>query len=127
MQDPVADMLTRIRNGYMSRLSSVKIPYSKLKMELARVLSSQGLVGEVKEDDKRREMVVELKYDAGQPAIEHIKRVSKPGLRVYQKSKKLRRVRGGLGLLVVSTSKGLMTGDEARKNKLGGEVVAEVW
>lgn len=127
MQDPIADMLTRIRNAYASHLATTSVPYSKVKEELAKLLKGRGLVSEVKIDKDEFKIDLALKYENGQPAVNHIRRISRPGLRVYHKSKSIRRIRGGLGLVVISTSKGLMTGDEARKNKLGGEVIAEVW
>jgi len=127
MTDPIADMLTRIRNGYMARLAQVVIPYSNLKLQLGKLLSAKGWVGEISSDKEQRNITVILKYETGQPVLEHIKRISRPGLRIYKRSQDLRKVRGGLGLLVISTSHGLMTGEEARKSKLGGEVIAEVW
>ena len=125
MFDPIADMLTRIRNAYASRLAEVTVPYSRVKEDLSKLLSRQGLVGEVKKNGFK--IRITLNYADGNPAISSIKRVSKPGLRIYQKSRDIRRVRGGLGLVVISTSKGLKTGDEARKEHLGGEVIAEVY
>lgn len=127
MTDHVSDMLTRIRNAYAARLTEVTIPYSKMKLELAKLLSAKGVLGEVKADEKNYKIVVTLTYSGVTPALEHIGRISKPGLRVYGKARNIRRVRSGLGFVIISTSKGLMTGDEARKNKLGGEVIAEVW
>ncbi len=127
MQDPIADMLTRIRNGYLSHLSEVTVPFSKIKLELAKLLSKQGVVGAVREDKDGRSFVVELSYANGEPKVSHIKRVSKPGIRIYRKAKELRPVRRGLGLVVVSTSQGLMTDADARKKSMGGEVLVEVW
>lgn len=123
--DPLSDMLTRIRNAYAGRLTSTSAPYSKIKLEVARLLSRRGFVGEVTSDD--REIKISLKYDHDVPAIESISRVSRPGLRVYRRAEDFKRVRGGLGFLVVSTSQGLMTGDDARKKRIGGEVLAEVY
>lgn len=125
MNDPIADMLTRIRNAYAAKLGEVSVPYSRVKEDLAKLLSRQGRVGEVKKDGFK--IKITLNYASGEPAISSIKRISKPGLRVYRKSRDIRRVRSGLGLIVLSTSRGLKTGDEARKEKLGGEVIAEVW
>ena len=117
MTDPIADMLTRIRNGYMARLATVAIPYSKIKLELAELLKNQGLIGEVSSKEAERLITVDLKYISDKPAMIHLRRVSKPGLRVYSQANKIRRVRGGLGLVIVSTSQGLMTGSDARKRK----------
>lgn len=127
MSDPIADMLTRIRNAYASKLSETSIPYSKVKVELAELLSRKGLVGGVKVNKDKYEITVSLLYRDGTPAITYLKRISRPGLRVYKKIAKVRPVRSGLGMVVISTSKGLMTGEEAKKAKLGGEVLAEVW
>ncbi len=127
MHDPIADMLTRIRNAYMSRLTSTSVPYSKVKVELAKLLQTRGMVGEVSVDDATHLITIALKYDQGEPSIIHLKRVSRPGLRVYDQAKNFRKVRSGLGMMVISTSKGLMSGEQARKSKLGGEVIAEVW
>lgn len=127
MQDPIADMLTRIRNGYLSHLSEVTVPFSKIKLELAKVLSAKGVIGKVRAEKDGRSFVVELRYDDGQPKVSHIKRISKPGIRIYRKAKEIRPVRRGLGLTVISTSQGLMTDAEARKKSMGGEVLVEVW
>lgn len=127
MTDPIADMLTRIRNAYASRLLETSIPYSKVKVELAELLSRRKLIGKVTVNKDKYEIVVGLLYQDGVPALLHLKRISKPGLRVYKKISQVRRVRSGLGTVVISTSQGLMTGEEARKAKMGGEVLAEVW
>lgn len=127
MQDPIADMLTRIRNAYMARLASTVVPYSKIKLELAKLLSKRGFVGRVTYADGSREFKIALNYNGDKPALEHVKRISSPGVRVYIKSQNLRRVRSGLGVTLISTSKGIMTGDEAKAKKLGGEVIAEAW
>lgn len=127
MTDPIADMLTRIRNAYASRLLETSIPYSKVKVELAELLSRRKLIGKVTVNKDKYEIIVGLLYQDGVPALLHLKRISKPGLRVYKKISQVRRVRSGLGTVVISTSQGLMTGEEARKAKMGGEVLAEVW
>lgn len=127
MNDSIADLLTRIRNGYASNLAEVTVPYSRMKEELAKLLSSRGLVARVAADKEKRSIKIGLSYIDGRPAVTSIKRVSKPGLRVYEKARNIRRVRRGLGTLIISTSKGLMVGEDARKNRLGGEVVAEVY
>ena len=128
--DPIADMLTRIRNAGMAGHPSVEMPSSKFKLELAKVLKSEGYIAEylVKEVEKFKILFVTLKYnEAGKPLISKLKRVSKPGLRIYMKSKKLPKVLGGLGVAIVSTSKGLLTDRRARKENVGGEILCYVW
>jgi small subunit ribosomal protein S8 len=127
MSDPIADMLTRIRNGYLAGLSSVEVPTSRLKRELAELLSREGWIGKVEGKKEARTFTINLRYQSGLPAAEHIRRISKPGLRVYRKTSELKPIRRGFGLIVLSTSKGLMTGTNARKNKMGGEVLVEIW
>ncbi len=128
MSDPIADMLTRIRNGQQAGKASVRLPASKKKMAIARVLKDEGYIADVSlvEQDGKPTMEITLKYHQGQPVIEMIKRVSRPGLRVYKGKEELPKVRGGLGIAIVSTSKGLMTDREARKQGHGGEVIAFV-
>ena len=128
MSDPIADMLTRIRNGQQAGKASVRLPASKKKMAIARVLKDEGYIADVSlgEENGKPTMEIMLKYHQGQPVIEMIKRVSRPGLRVYKGKEELPRVRGGLGIAIVSTSKGLMTDREARKQGHGGEVIAFV-
>lgn len=128
--DPIADMLTRIRNANMVSHSDVEMPSSKLKVELAKLLKSEGYITdfEEKENGKFKTLRVVLKYDAAnKPVIENLKRVSKPGLRVYLKSKHLPKILDGAGVAIVSTSKGLLTDRKARKEKVGGEVLCYVW
>jgi len=132
MTDPVADMLTRIRNANVAMHDEVKMPSSKLKESLAQLLVSEGYIGgfEVRDNPDRpdRSLVIELKYSPQRErVISGIQRVSKPGLRVYSKSTEIPRVLGGLGIAVLSTSHGLMTDREARKRKVGGEVLCHVW
>ena len=130
MTDPIADMLTRIRNASTVSHETVDIPASKLKVELARVLKEEGFIADyaVKEEGKFKSLVIELKYDEhGKPVITNLQRVSKPGLRTYCKAKNLPQVFGGLGIAIVSTSKGLLTDRKARKEKLGGEILCNVW
>ena len=124
--DPISDMLTRIRNAYMARLDTVEIPASKLKVALALLLSSLGYVGKVGEVVNRR-FAVGLKYSAGEPAVTSIKRISKPGLRRYAGVKEIAKLRQGLGFLILSTPKGLKTHVEARKEGVGGELICKVW
>ena len=128
--DPIADMLTRIRNANHVKHASVEIPASNMKKALAEILLSEGFIKgfEVVEDDKQGVIKVDLKYGANKErVITGLKRISKPGLRVYAKSTELPRVLGGLGIAVISTSKGIMTDKEARKQAVGGEVVCYVW
>jgi small subunit ribosomal protein S8 len=130
MTDPIADMLTRIRNGIQSHHERVEIPASKLKVEVARILKSEGFISNYKmvENDGRPSLRVYLKYSAeGEPVIHGIERISRPGRRVYRAKTELPRVLGGLGLSIVSTSKGVMSGSEALKSGVGGEVLCQVW
>ena len=128
--DPIADMLTRIRNANIVSHEDVEMPSSKLKVELAKVLKEEGYITDYteKEVGKFKVLSITLKYDeAHKPVISNLKRVSKTGLRVYSKSKDLPQVFGGLGIAIISTSKGLMTDRKARKENLGGEVICYVW
>ena len=130
MTDPIADMLTRIRNANMVHHETVKIPASKLKIELAKLLKSEGFITdyEVKEEGKFKVIVITLKYDANKkPVISKLERVSRPGLRTYHKAKTLPKVLGGLGVAIVSTSKGLLTDRKARKENVGGEVLCYIY
>jgi small subunit ribosomal protein S8 len=128
MQDPVADMLTRIRNGQAAGKASVRIPASKLKKAIAAVLKDEGYIQDfaVAENGGKPEMTVDLKYFQGEPVIDSIQRVSRPGLRIYRGKDDLPKVRGGLGIAIISTSQGLMSDRAARKAGQGGEVVAFV-
>ena len=128
MSDPVADMLTRIRNGQMAGHSKVNMPSSKLKVALAKVLTDEGFIStfSIKEDEGKAELSVDLKYFDGKPVIDMIKRVSRPGLRVYKNKDELPNVIGGLGIAVISTSKGIMTDRDARQAGVGGEVICYV-
>ena len=131
MTDPVADMLTRLRNANTAMLDDVRIPSSKLKKALAELLREEGYINEFHEeetDKPYKTLVVELKYSPDRErVISGLKRVSKPGLRVYSKSSEVPRVLGGLGIAVLSTSQGLMTDREARKRRVGGEILCHVW
>ena len=129
MQDPLADMLTRIRNAQMAQMASVSMPASKLKLAVANVLREEGYVknaGE-REIDGKRELTIELKYFDGRAVIEDIKRVSRPGLRNYVNKDDLPTVCGGLGIAIVSTSRGVMTDRAARAAGVGGEVLCTVF
>ena len=127
--DPIADLLTRIRNANMVNHAQVEIPSSKLKVELVKILKEEGYIQdyEIKEKDGFKVIVVELKYISNKPVIRGLQRVSTPGLRSYSKAKNLPRVFGGMGVAIVSTSKGLMTDKLARKENIGGEVLCYVW
>jgi small subunit ribosomal protein S8 len=128
--DPIADMLTRIRNGAQASHPSVDVPSSKLKVALAKVLKEEGYIEdyEVKQVRKFNVITITLKYDSkNKPVITKLVRVSKPGLKTYSKAKNLQKVLGGLGVAVVSTSKGLMTDRKARKENIGGEVLCYVY
>ena len=129
ISDPIADTLTRIRNANMVKHESVSMPHSNLKEELIKVLQKEGYVEgyTVEEKDGFKFINVTLKYLNGQSVITGLQRVSKPGLRVYSKAKNMPRVFDGMGIAVISTSKGLMTEKAARANKLGGEVLCYVW
>ena len=130
MTDPIADMLTRLRNGNTARHSTVEIPASRMKIEIARLLTDQGYVTsyETKEGEHGKVIVVELKYGKNRErVISGIKRVSKPGRRVYANKEALPKVLGGLGTAIISTSRGLVTSAEARKLGLGGEVICFIW
>ena len=127
--DPIADLLTRIRNANMVNHASVEIPASKLKVELVKLLKEEGYIANYKLVDKDAFKVinVELKYIGNKPVIRGLQRVSTPGLRAYSKAKNLPRVFGGLGVAIVSTSNGLMTDKAARKDNIGGEILCYVW
>lgn len=130
MTDPIADMLTRIRNANMVRHESLEVPASNIKREIAEILKREGFIRdmEVIDDNKQGIIRIFLKYGPKQErVITGLKRISKPGLRVYAKSQEIPRVLGGLGIAIVSTSKGLMTDKDARKQQVGGEVLAYVW
>jgi len=130
MSDTISDMLTRIRNGLMAQKPEVVLPYSKFKHNLAKVLQGEGWLAQVdvKEVDGFKTLSLILKYDTkGQPTITGIKRVSKPGQRIYSNRTQIPKSLGGLGTTIISTSKGLMTDKEARKQKVGGEVVCQIW
>jgi small subunit ribosomal protein S8 len=125
--DPVADMLTRVRNAAGARHDSVSVPASRTKVQIARILKAEGFIGGF-EQPSARELVLKMKYIGGKvPAVSGLRRISKPGLRVYARKTEMPRVLGGLGIAIVSTSSGLMTGREAERKGLGGEVLAYVW
>ena len=124
--DPIADMLTRIRNANQMRYKEVEVPASKMKLEIARILKDEGFISDYTNKDSM--IVLSLKYgEKKERVITGLKRISKPGLRVYVKAEELPSVLNGLGIAIVSTSKGVMTDKEARKLSLGGEVLAYIW
>ena len=127
MQDPIADMLTRIRNGQAAAKVSVAMPSSKQKVAIAKLLKEEGYIAGYKvSGDVKAELEVELKYFQGKPVVELIQRVSRPGLRIYKKRGELPKIMNGLGIAVVSTSKGVMTDRAARKAGMGGEIICYV-
>lgn len=127
MSDPIADMLTRIRNGQQAEKANVTMPSSKQKVAIAKLLESEGYVGSISvEEGVKPELTIELKYYKGKPVIETLKRVSRPGLRIFRGKDELPQVNGGLGVAVISTSKGLMTERAAKAAGEGGEVVCFV-
>lgn len=126
--DVIADMLTRIRNANQRWHKDVLIPGSKIKLEIAKILKDEGFIEEFKEDkDFKKNITITLKYKGKNRAIKGLKRISKPGLRVYSQAINIPQVLNGLGIAIVSTSKGIMTDKEARHQKAGGEVLAFVW
>ena len=129
MTDPLGDLLTRIRNGQQARKDSVLTPASKLRTHVLDVLQREGYIRGYTEEELagQRGLRIELKYFEGQPAIQHLARVSKPGRRVYSGSRELPRVRNGLGMTIVSTPRGVLSDAEAREQNVGGEVLAEVF
>ena len=129
LQDPIADCLTRIRNGLMRGKTHVEVPFSKLKYELISVLVSEGYLKSCKESesDSSKQISVELKYFNEMPVIKEIKRISKPGRRVYSRATSIPKVMNGLGLAILSTPKGVMSDTEARKNNIGGEIICKVF
>ena len=129
MTDPLGDMLTRIRNGQQARKDSIVTPASNLRVRVLDVLQREGYIRGYSDDasGKHPQLRIELKYFEGQPAIQHVARVSKPGRRVYSGSKELPRIRNGLGITIVSTPRGVLSDAEARDQNVGGEVLAEVF
>ena len=128
MQDPVADMLTRIRNAQAMGIKTITMPYSNVKNDMLKVLQDEGYVGqyEVISNGNKKDISVELKYFQGRPVIDSIKRISKPSLRVYRGCNDLPTVRGGFGIVIVSTPKGVMSDRAARAQQVGGEVLCTV-
>jgi len=131
MSDPIADMLARIKNAYTANMDTVLIPFSKFKADIANILDEEGYIRshEIKKDEGIQGVIkVHLKYNKnGNCAISGLKRISKPGLRVYAEKDKIPKVMGGLGVVMVSTSKGVLTGSKAKESGIGGEVICSVW
>ena len=124
--DPIGDMITRIRNGQMRMLTNVKIPSSKFRVKILDVLKQEGYISGYKiisDSQNKGILTVDLKYDNGSPVIKEIKRISKPGRRIYAKASSIPKIQNGLGLAIVSTSKGIMTDNDARNQNIGGEII----
>ena len=129
MTDPIADLLTRIRNAQVAKHKTVDVPASKMKVAIVTILKDEGFIVDFTEHQEgpRNFLKIQLKYVGRVPVVSGLKRISKPGLRVYARKTEIPRVLGGLGLVIVSTSQGIMTGAQAHKAQLGGEVLAYVW
>lgn len=129
MTDPIADFLTRLRNAIKARHVIAEVPASKMKIDIARILKQQNFIDsyEVIEDNKQGILRIKLKYVQSRCAISGLKRISKPGLRIYKDAKSIDRVLNGLGIAIISTSKGLKTDKEARNENIGGEVICHIW
>lgn len=129
LSDPIADYLARIRNAISAKHEKVDIPASRLKLEITKILKEEGFIQnfKVQEDNKQGVIRIFLKYTEGTPVITGLKQVSKPGRRMYATKDAVPKVIGGLGVSIVSTSKGIMTGEQSRKNGIGGEILCEVW
>ncbi|MGH2442008.1 MAG: 30S ribosomal protein S8 [Chloroflexota bacterium] len=128
--DPIADMLTRVRNAAQARHPSVEVPFSKMKLAITKIMQDEGYISEfdIVEDGPRKSLRLRLKYDhERRPVVTGIRRLSRPGLRVYAGMHDIPRVLGGLGTVVISTNRGIMSGREARRRHLGGELIAEIW
>ena len=130
LMDPIGDMFTRIRNGQMRLLPNVEMPSSNFRLKILEVLKSEGFITSYhieKKDNNKVSLIVDLKYYEGTPVIREIKRVSKPGRRVYSRATSIPRIQNGLGLAIISTNKGVMSDIEARKNNVGGEIICRVF
>ncbi len=129
--DPIADTLSGIKNAYLAHHQVVEIPYSKIKEKISKVLVKEGYLKECQlsntKDQVKKKIICKLKYEKGKPALTDLERVSKPGRRVYSHWKKIPRTLSGYGITIISTSKGIMIDKEARKKKLGGEIICKVW
>lgn len=127
VNDPIADMLTRIRNGYRAGRKTITVPYSKLKHQLADIIVANDYLAVATHDAQARMLQLQLRYNDKKSAVEHIQRISKPGLRKYVSYKTIPQVLGGRGMVVLSTPHGLLTGDQAKKQNTGGEILCEIW
>ena len=130
LMDPIGDMFTRIRNGQLRRLTKVEMPSSNFRLKVLEVLKNEGFISSYhieKKDNNKVSLIVELKYYDGIPVIKEIKRVSKPGRRVFSRADSIPRIQNGLGLAIISTNKGVMSDIEARKNNVGGEIICRVF
>lgn len=129
MVDPIQDMLNQIRNAQAVIKEQILLPFSNLKYEIAKVLEKQGFIGKINKKGKKSKKFLEinLKYKNKMPVITGLKRISRPGQRIYLPFEKIKPIRGGYGIAIISTSKGLMTNKEARRLKLGGEIICEIW
>jgi small subunit ribosomal protein S8 len=127
LQDPIADMLTRVRNAQRANKVNVKMPASKQKSRIAEVLKEEGYIADYRvSDDVLKQLIIELKYYQGKPVIEEVRRISRPGLRIFRSKDELPSINGGLGIAIISTSKGVMTDRQARAAGYGGEVICSV-
>ena len=130
LMDPIGDMFTRIRNGQMRSLDNIKVPASKFRLKILEVLKSEGYINNFliqNSKNNKKDLKVNLKYFEGSPVIKEIKRVSKPGRRVYSRASSIPKIQNGLGLAILSTSKGIMSDTEARKKNIGGEIICRVF
>ena len=128
--DPIGDMFTRIRNGQMRLLNTIDVPASKFRSQILEILKNEGFINNFrleKKEDKKNILIIDLKYFEGSPVIKEIKRISKPGRRVYSRAVSIPKVQNGLGVAILSTSKGVMSDNDARKNNLGGEIICRVF
>ena len=128
--DPIGDMFTRIRNGQMRLLNTIDVPASKFRSQILEILKNEGFINNFrleKKKDKKNILIIDLKYFEGNPVIKEIKRISKPGRRVYSRAVSIPKVQNGLGVAILSTSKGVMSDNDARKNNLGGEIICRVF
>ena len=128
--DPIGDMITRIRNAQMRLLNNVKIPSSKFRVEILNILKQEGYISDYKiltDQKNKNSLSVDLKYNNGMPVIKEIKRISKPGRRIYARASSIPKIQNGLGMSIVSTSKGIMTDNDARNKNIGGEIICRVF
>ena len=130
LTDPIGDMFSRIRNGQLRLLRSVNVPASNFRLQILEVLKSEGYISNFfieKKDNNKKNLIVDLKYYEGSPVIKEIKRISKPGRRIYSRATSIPKIQNGLGLAIISTPKGVMSDNEARKNNIGGEIICRVF